>query len=148
MSYELYLPPEKPTRSRTTGRFLKGHVPHNQGVEGWQKSLPKRTQRRIAKGWENVVKYRPEHRSENAGRSRIKCVAVTKDGKFKIFDHIGEAAEWSNGNRVNIRRCCKCNSAQHVNRKTHKINTDHEYMGYRWYYFDDPQWWDKVGEQE
>lgn len=30
MAYgELYLPPEVPKRNAVTGRFMKGHVPHN-----------------------------------------------------------------------------------------------------------------------
>ena len=56
MSWELYLPPAPPTRSRTTGRFMKGHRPANKGKK-WSEYMPKRSQLRCAKGWENVRKY-------------------------------------------------------------------------------------------
>ena len=28
---ELYIPIERPTRNLITGKFLKGHIPHNKG---------------------------------------------------------------------------------------------------------------------
>lgn len=151
-AYELYLP-EKPTRNTRTGRFLPGHEPHNKGVQGWQKTLPKRTKRRIAKGWANVSKYRPKNRPDNAGRCRKRVVAVTDEGKFRIFDYLGAAAVWVGGNRENVGRCCRLNMSKRVCKHdwrqgqpkgADRVNTDHKYKGIRFYFYDDPAWWDKV----
>jgi hypothetical protein len=76
-------------------------------------------------------------------------VAVTDDGKFRIFDYIGAAAQWVGGTRENVRRCCKSNLAltplhDTKGRLTSKINTDHKYLGHRFYYYDDPIWWTKI----
>lgn len=144
MSWELYIPPVRPDRNKLTGRFMKGHVPHNKGVEGWQKSLPKRTQLRIAKGWKNVELHRPTIRPDTAGRARKKVVLVTDKGRFCVFDYIGAAAEKVGVQRENISRCCRQNAERAVNLKTGRINTDHKYMGFRWYFESDPIWWDKI----
>jgi len=152
-AFELYLPSVAPMRSKSTGRFLKGHVPKNKGVEGWQKSLPKRSQRRIAKGWKNVEKFRPTERPDTAGRCRKKVVVVTDDGKFNIFDYIGAAAEWVGGSRENVGRCCRQNASKKVCKHdwrqgqlkgADRVNTDHKYKGYRFYFFDDDSWWNKT----
>lgn len=152
-AFELYLPPVKPERNLRTGKFLKGHEPHNKGVAGWQKTLPKRTQRRIAKGWVNVEKYRCASRPDTACRSRKKVVAITDDGKFRIFDYLGAAAEWVGGIRENVGRCCRSNMSKREckhdwrpgqTKGAGRVNTDHKYLGIRFYFFDDPAWWNKV----
>lgn len=144
MSWELYLPPVRPNRNRRTGRFLKGCTPANKG-KTWDEYMPKRSQKRCAKGWKNLNKYRPKERPDNAGRSRKKCVLLSDKGNFLVFEYIGAAAEWLNGSRENISRCCRQNAARHANRKTGRTNTDHKYMGYRWYFYSDQCWFDKVG---
>lgn len=144
MSFELYIPPPRPQYNRSNGQFLKGHTPANKGVDGWFKSLPKRTQKRMAKGWKNLEKYRLKERPDTAERCRKKIVAVTDDNKFKIFEYSTPAAEWVGGERGNINRCCRFNKEKHINKKTGKVNTDHKYLGYRWYFYDDPILWDKV----
>jgi len=80
MSNELWLPPTKVNPKN--GRFQKGHVPANKGKK-WDEFMSKRSQRRCAKGWVNVEKYRPKKRSDIAGRCKKKVVVVTDDGKFK-----------------------------------------------------------------
>lgn len=143
---ELYIPPVPTYRNRETGRFMKGHVPANKGVKDWQKSLPKRSQKRIAKGWKNVVKYRPKQRPDTAGRSKKRCVMLTDDGKFHVFAYLYDAAMFVKGRRENIGRCCRLNFAKHENKhKPYDINTDHRYMGYRWYFESDPCWFEKIG---
>ena len=57
MSYELYIPQTYEGRNMVNGRFLKGHTPHNKGKK-WSDYLTKRQQRRCAKGWKNVEKFR------------------------------------------------------------------------------------------
>lgn len=153
MSNELWLPPTKVNPKN--GRFLKGHVPANKGKK-WDEFMSKRSQRRSAKGWVNVEKYRPKKRSDVSGRCKKKVVVVTDDGKFKIFSFMLEAAIWlgKESMRNNIGRCCRENMSKKVCKHNWRqgqpkgadlINTDHKYMGYRWYFYDDPAWWDKVG---
>lgn len=139
---ELYLPPIATGHSKSTGRFLKGHVPANKGKH-WSEYMSKRAQRRAAKGWSNLEKYRPKTRPDLAGRCKKKVVAVTDDG-FRIFDYSVDAATWCRGDRANVNRCCRLNAERHVNRKTGKVNTDHAYCGARFYFYDDPIMWEKI----
>lgn len=148
MSYELYIESPKPTHNRKTGHFLKGHTPANKGKK-WSEYMSKRSQKRAAKGWKNLEKYRPQNRPDNAGRCRKKCVAVLDDGRWRPFDYIGAAAEWIGGERTNVRRCCMLNGSSTILRKgAHKgtINNDHKYLGVRFYYFDDDIWTTKVND--
>ena len=139
----LYIPTDW-TRIDPLGRFMKGHVPHNKGrkIDEW---MSKKGQRNSRKAWKNLVKYRPKVRPDNSGRFRKKVVAVRNNGKYHIFDFIGAAAEWLGGGRENIGRCCRFNQERHVNQKTGKVNTDHQYKGIRWYFASDPIWQEKIG---
>lgn len=154
MALELYLPPVNPLVSKKTGQFLRGHVPANKGKK-WDEYLSKRAQRRSAKGWKNLETHRPKERPDTAGRCRKKTVVVTDDGKFKIFTYLKEAAEWIGGSRENVGRCCRSNMSKKVCKHdwrqgqpkgASRVNTDHKYKGYRFYFFDDPCWWDKVSD--
>lgn len=151
-AYELYLPPVRPKRNPKNGRFLTGHTPANKGKK-WDEYLSKRKQKRCAKGWANLDKYRPTSRPDTAGRCPKKTVVVTDDGKFRIFSNLKEAAEWVGGNRENVGRCCRENMSKKVCKHNwrqgqpkgaDRVNTDHRYLGYRWYFYDAPDWWDKV----
>ena len=144
MAYgELYLPPEVPKRNAVTGRFMKGHVPANKGKK-WSEYMSKRAQKRAAKGWKNLDKYRPKTRADNAGRSRKQVIAVMDDGSWKVFSYLGSAGAWVGGSRENVSRCCRCNAARHKNKKTGAINTDHKYLGIRFYFEDDDIWTTKI----
>ncbi len=154
MNHELWLPPARV--NPINNRFQKGHVPANKGKK-WDEYMPKQSQRRAAKGWVNVVKYRPKKRSDVAGRARKKVVVVTDDGKFRIFSYLKEASDWLGRNHDNVGRCCRANMSKKVCKHNWRqgqpkgadlVNTDHKYMGYRWYYYDDPVWWDKVGNND
>lgn len=141
MNHELTFSPTRPSRN-SLGQFNKGHKPHNIG-KNWSDYLSKRAQRKCAKGWKNLEKHRPKTRPDNAGRCNRRCVVITDDLKFKIFESLKDAALWVGGNRENVRRCCKENIA-HTPLKRKKVNTDHKYKGYRFYFYNDPQWWDKL----
>ena len=154
MNHELWLPPVRV--NPINNRFQKGHVPANKGKK-WDEYMPKQSQRRAAKGWKNLDKYRPTSHPETACRCARKTVVVNDDGKFRIFSCLKEAAEWGGGSRENVRRCCKENMSKKVCKHNWRqgqpkgadlVNTDHKYMGYRWYYYDDPVWWDKVGNND
>lgn len=149
-NYELTLPPVRPQRNPLTGRFLKGHVPANKGKK-WDEFMPKRSQRRSAKGWKNLEKHRV--RPATAGRKPKQVVAATGDGKFYVFANTLKSAEWVGGNRYNIARCCRFNEARKVNKQDYSkgrpkgsgcINTDHQYLGVRFYFETDNIWIQKI----
>ena len=141
MSYgELYIEPEWTGRNRVNGRFLKGHVPANKGKK-WSEFMPKRSQKRSAKGWSNLDKYRV--RPATAGRPKKPVIALTDDGDFIYFPFVGDAAKWCGGRRENVARCCRYNEANTVG-KNGIINTDHKYLGYRFYFERSRVWLDKI----
>ncbi len=143
MSWELYIPPERPTRDKTTGRFQQGHVPHNKGVEGWQRSLPAKTRRRISRGWKNLETHRCTSHPAGSGRPCKQVVAVSGNGRFFVFKSVAEAARRMGVRRENIGRCCRYNE-RCVTNKNNKVNTDHKYMGFRYYYEENQAWMNKV----
>lgn len=143
MSYELYIPPIRRGNNATNGRFTKGHVPANKGRK-WDEYMSKRAQRRASKGWANLDKFRPKKRPDNCSRCRVQIVAVKENGTWCVLPYIGAAGEWIGGCRENVRRCCQSNRERHVNKKTGKVNTDHKYLGVRFYYESDNIWTTKV----
>ena len=142
-NWELYLPPERKPYNPVNGQFLQGHTPHNKGKR-WKEWAGRRAQKRMMKGWKNLDTYRPTTRPDNAGRCRKMVIAVRDDGSWCCLPFIGAAWQWVGGSRENVRRCCAFNLRRHVNRKTGKINTDHRYMGIRFYCESDPIWMEKV----
>lgn len=155
MSYgELYLAPVYTGINKQNGRFLKGHIPHNKGKK-WSEYMSKRNQKRCAKGWKNLDKYRPKERPDQAGRCRKQVVAVFDDGRWMLFPCIVAAAEWLGCSRSNIGRCCRQNKAKKTCKHNwrpgqpkgaSRINTDHRYMGIRWYFETDDVWTEKISK--
>ena len=159
MSTELSLQPTRPTRNKVTGRFLPGNVPANKGKR-WADYLSEESQREIAKGWKNPDEHRSENGKKYGGRNRKPIVAITDDGKFRVFKDGYLAAEWlkkytgKSCNRENIGRCCRYNQSRKPLHKawdkqkglepTKAPNTDHRYMGVRWYYESDKTWYSKI----
>lgn len=161
MSTELSLQPTRPTRNKVTGRFLPGHVPANKG-KTWDETMSKRGQRNAKKGWKNLEKgHAFGHPAVyNAGRCRKPTVAVTDDGHFYVFSYLGAAAEWLSKRigkscaRENIGRCCRDNQSRKPLHKawdkskglepTKAPNTDHRYMGIRFYFESDKIWYSKI----
>lgn len=158
MSTELSLQPTRPTRNKVTGRFLPGHVPANKGKR-WADYLSEESQREIAKGWKNLDEYRSENGKKYGGRNRKPIVAITDDGKFRVFKDGYLAAEWlkrhigKSCNRENIGRCCRMNASRRVKKHswapgtpkgTSTVNTDHRYMGIRFYFESDKIWYSKI----
>jgi len=141
----LYIPTDWTRVNPHNGQFMKGHEPKNKGRK-WDEWADKKAQRSMKKGWKNLDKYRPKERPDTAGRCRKEVVAVRNNGKYHIFDYLGAAAEWLGGSRENVGRCCRYNKARHINRKTGKVNTDHQYKGVRFYFADDPIWMEKINK--
>lgn len=144
MSYgELNLGMERPQRNALTGRFLPGHEPANKGKK-WSEYMSKRAQKRADKGWKNLEKYRPKTRPDNAGRSRKQVIAVMDDGAWLYFASVSSAAAWIGRRQEIVGRCCRLNQSRRVNRFTGKVNTDHRYLGVRFYFEDDDIWTTKI----
>lgn len=147
----LYIPTDWTRINPKTGRFMKGHVPANKGRK-WSEWMSKKGQRRSAKGWKNLDKYRNINgRPDTAGRCRKEVVAVHNNGKYHIFDSVDAAAKWIGGCRENVGRCCRENKSRKALKKpwgkeTGKVNTDHQYKGVRFYFADDPIWQEKIGK--
>lgn len=139
-SYELTLAPVRPQRNAVTGRFMKGHIPANKGRK-WNEWASKRSQKKMQKGWVNLITHRPKKRADTAGRCRKPIIAVREDGRFMFFKDSFVAGQWCGGRRENVNRCCRDNQQRKVNLKTGKINTDHQYMGIRWYFESDTANW-------
>jgi hypothetical protein len=147
-NYELYIPPKWNGKNAKTGRFLKGHIPANKGKK-WGDYMSKRSQRKAAKGWKNLDIHRPKTRPDNAVRCGKPVVVIDDDGRWCVFDNIKLAADWVGGNRENVRRCCNLNKSRMLlhdtkGRLTDRTNTDHRYMGFRFYYENDNIWTKKV----
>lgn len=150
MSYgELYIAPAWTGINKQTGRYLKGHVPANKGKK-WSDYMSKRAMKRAAKGWKNLDLHRNKNgRPDNAGRCRKQVVAVMDDGRWLVFPYIGAAAEWVGGSRGNVGRCCQCNQSKAElhnpwGKPSGKVNTDHKYMGIRFYFESDNVWTEKI----
>ena len=146
------MPPVRTGINKKTGRFMKGHVPANNGKK-WSEYMGKRAQKRAAKGWKNLYKHRPKTRPDTAGRCRKQVVAVMDDGSWLLFPYIGPAAEWVGGSRENVGRCCRENQAKKVckhdwrpgqSKGASPVNTDHKYMGIRFYFESDNVWTTKI----
>ena len=154
MSTELYIPQTprpKPTTDPKTGRFLPGHVPFNKGKK-WADFKTKKGQRNSAKGWKNCeIGHTKGHPAvEGAGRPKKPVVAITDDGTLHAFSFIGAAALWCGGSRENVGRCCRDNASRKVCKHSCRpgqkkgsttINTDHRYMGIRFYFEADREIW-------
>ncbi len=145
MSWELKLPTESAKKgyNAVTGCFLKGHVPFNKGKK-WDEWMSKSGQQKVAQCWKNLEKCRHRPRPDNAARCRKKVIAIADNGRWCVFDYMGEAAERIKGNRENIRRCCQCNERRNKDKRNGKVNTDHKYKGLRWYYETDNIWTTKI----
>ena len=147
-AYELTLPPVATGRNAVTGRFMKGHTPANKGRK-WSDYMGKRAQKRAMKGWKNLDTHRPTTRPDTAGRCRKEVIAVMDDGSWHHFSYLGTAAEWCVGSRENVGRCCRLNQEHRPLNNPHgkptgKVNTDHRYMGIRFYFESDSQWTRKI----
>ena len=150
MSYgELQLPPVRMGVNKQNGRFMRGHVPANKGKK-WSEYMGKRAQKRAARGWVNLDLHRNKNgRPDTSERFRKKVVAVMDDGSWLVFPFLVPAAEWIGGSRENVGRCCRMNGSKKELHKpngkpTGRVNTDHRYMGVRFYFESDDIWLKKI----
>lgn len=154
MAYgELTFAPEYKGINKKTGQYLKGHTPANKGKR-WDEYMGKRAQKRAMKGWKNLQLHRNKNgRPDTAGRFRKQVIAVMDDGSWLLFPYIGHAADWVGGNRSNIGRCCRSNQSKKVCKHNWRpgqpkgaslVNTDHKYLGIRFYFESDNVWTTKI----
>ena len=123
--------------------------------------MSKRGQRNAKKGWKNLDEHRSENGKKHGGHNRKPIVAITDNGKFRVFKDGYLAAEWlkkytgKSCNRENIGRCCRENASRRVKKHswapgmpkgTTTVNTDHHYMSVRWYYECDKIWYSKISK--
>jgi hypothetical protein len=149
-AYELTLGQQPLTRDPRTGRFRKGHIPANKGKR-WIDYMPKRSQRRAAKGWANVDKFRKA--GANAGWNKRPVVCITEDGVFVgRFESAAEAARIAGTFSTLISKCCSRNLV--VSRFFDKKRDKYYHHSYirqtagktkdgrrlRWFYEDDDRW--------
>ena len=111
--------------------------------------MGKRAMKRAMKGWQTVISHRPKTRPDTAGRCRKQVIAVMDDGRWCHFAYLGDAAKWVGGSRENVGRCCRCNQSRKRLKKpwghpSDKVNTDHKYMGIRFYFESDNVWTTKI----
>ena len=151
MSWELNIPAPV-GRNLRTGRFVKGRTPFNKGKK-WDEYMSQRSRKRAAKGWKNLKKYRPE-RSDRAGAPKKKVIMLDDKGLYREFESLHAAARWLKHKPESIGNCCRANQSCTVLKRdwgrgrrgcNEYVNTDHKYMGYRWYFETDRQWIDKLG---
>ena len=147
---ELYLPPPPPP-PKNDGRFKKGHVPANKGKK-WDDFMSKKGQRKARKGWKNceIGHAFGRKRPDNAGRCRKAVVGIDDEGRLRFFDYIGSAAAFIGGSRENVGRCCRDNASGKVlttskgkgrGKGSPPVNTDHRYLGMRFYFETDVEIW-------
>lgn len=142
LSPEHAIAPKEPER-RKNGTFVKGHTPFNKGkkIDEWASI---EAQKAMSRGWENLKLHKPKYRSDKTGRPRQEVVAITDDGSWRMFRSFGEAASILGINKTNVIRCAKLNMPDGSNAGNRKVNTDHKYYGYRFYYESDDIWIQKI----
>ena len=147
---ELYLPPIRPKYNPTNGQFLKGNAPANKGRK-WEEWMTEEGQRNARKGWKNLDIHRNKNgRPDTAGRCRKAVIAIWDDGHFRVYIDGKTASEKLGISRENIGLCCRLNASAKVKKHdwapgqpkgTSPVNTDHRYMGIRFYFNSDINIW-------
>lgn len=148
----------KPDYNPSNGQWLKGHKPHNKGRK-WDEWATPEAIENMKKGWTNLDLHRPKSRPDTAERCRKPVVAIDYYGKLYRFDSSRTAFDFlAGGHRTLISRCCRFNHdglkptykpfGKKLGKKPTQTNTDHSYMGFRWYFEADVDIWkDKLNEQ-
>lgn len=125
---ELYIEPIKLNRNPTTGRFLKGYIPHNKG-KTWDSYT---TEEYRSRALENLKKGRGGWHKTGAGMNRKRVVAI-KNGKLcGVFNSIQEASAKTKITASQI--SCLCN----------KKPGQHTVGGFQWFFESDNSWCDLI----
>lgn len=120
MKYE-YGADGRPTRNFKTGRFMKGHIPHNAGRK-WDEWMPEKERERILEIGKKNLRVNPAVR----GWNKRAVVAINEKGEHRYCESATKAAEILGLIRRNITSCCQ--------KKREKCG------GLYWFYFDSSEW--------
>lgn len=113
-------------RNRVTGRFLKGHTPHNKGKK-WSDYLDKRKWKKIKRiGLKNL---KPSANT-SAGWNARRVVAVKDEKLICVYPSMREAEHRTGIHQKKIKRCC--------------IGKKKDIDGYQWFFEDDHRWCDLI----
>lgn len=143
-SYELRTGSLTKSDFRNRGKFTKGHTPWCKG-RSWSEWMPEEHQARVkAIGLKNLEKGH-SHDPRGWATYYHPVIAIDAEGRMSRFEGIKQAAEHFRCCRCNISRCCRLNrQGTEPTGTRQRINTDHRYMGIRFYYEDDVQLWSKA----
>ena len=103
--------------------------------------MSKEGQERSKRGWSNLDRFRSQNAHLHGGKPKRKVIGLHDDGRLIVFPSIEEAARWRKGHPADVRRCCLDNRSLAVNKRNGKVNTNHKYLGMRFYYEDDIDIW-------
>lgn len=112
---------EYQARNLLTGRFLKGHKPHNRGKKMEEYMSPAKIRKVKRVGMRNL-----KGRSDIGGWNKRQVLALLDDGSYFLFSSATKAAEMTHLERRNITRCCQ-KKCKHCG-------------SFRWFYWDDDEW--------
>ena len=122
---------------RDNGRFAKGHKPFNKDKK-WDDYLSPEMQKKVKEiGIKNLHPPKGGRKAPN-GKP---VISIDSEGRMRRHETITHAAVFFGNMRENIRRCVSLNHSMRPNKKTGKVNTNHRYMGIRFYYEDDVHLW-------
>jgi hypothetical protein len=125
-AHELIFTERPPLQNKVTGCYMEGHVPFNKGRR-WSEYMSKRSQRRCARGWTNIDKF----------RNKRAVVAITEDGVFVgRFESGMSAARASGAQPRNINSCCR-KMRRHAGKTI-------DGRRLRWFYEDDDSWINEI----
>jgi hypothetical protein len=137
-AYELHTgEPVRVNRRDEKGRFAKGHKPFNKG-KNWDEYLSPEKQRKVKEI--GVKNLRPLPKGVEA-HNALPIISIDAENRMLRHKSITHAAKFFGICRENIGRCARQNSAMIPNKKTGKVNTNHRYMGIRFYLEDAVHLW-------
>ena len=137
-NYELRTGEPARVNVRYKGQFTKGTPPPNKG-KSWSEWMPLEHQARV-----KAIAIRNLHgrRKGDAPTNNKSVIAIDSEGRISRHNSIKDASEYFRIGRENVGRCCKCNRrGAEPSKGWKRINTNHRYMGIRFYYEDDVALW-------
>lgn len=120
MSYEIGKD-GRPGRNFKTGRFLPGHIPHNNG-RPWTEWMPEKERERVLEIGKKNLRVNPAVR----GWNKRAVVAINEKGEHKYCESATKAAEIMHLERRNITACCQ--------------GRREKCGGLYWFYYDSNDW--------
>lgn len=98
---ELYIPPIRHNKNLTTGRYMKGSIPHNKGKK-WDEWLSKDMQEKIKRGLARPVK----NRYNVGGWNKKAVIMIDSEGNRAYFESAEEVSRRTGIHSACIKRVC------------------------------------------